>query len=88
MKSKIIEQNKKDDITFPQLYKDVAAERLGHNVVVLFTNKKSGVIVFSSDDASSIGYQSDMWIPCSDETSWRRLSTGSQIILTQEDSTD
>lgn len=74
---KIVEQ---DDVTFPQFY------ACNSGAVVMFTNKTTGTVVKKASVSSgfSIGYHQSQWHPCNDEKVWTRLPTGSQVILTQE----
>lgn len=79
MKSELI-KNEKVDTKLPALYEHVET-----GLIVLFKYRRQGTVVANPvENDREIGDHNNQWYDCQDRQKWRRLPSGSQVILTQE----
>ena len=69
MITKIIEKGIESKSKFPKL-----ARYKKSNFIVLFTNEKSGAVIYPGSDVWEVGYYDEHWVPCIDANYWEILS--------------
>lgn len=67
--------------SYPALYRNAGDCR---EMVVLFTGKGRGIVVFDPTGAFGLGHYSEDWVDCECSDEWSPLSSGERVILTQE----
>lgn len=77
MTSKLIDSEELGNESFPVLCRDKET-----GMIVLFTSKKTGVVLVSKDPDLPIGYYSENCTDYDDNNTWERLSSATIRITT------